>query len=346
MKLKCLLLSVVFIFTCLFTGCGDNKAPHKVTGIYFDTVVELTVFGEKVPEEALELCEKYDKLFSKTNPESEIHRLNQSHSLEVSDETLELIKTALFFCEEGRGIFDITMEPVIKLWDFSAENPTLPDPKEVLYAANNKVDYRAVKIEGNRVTLEKEGGIDLGGIAKGYIADKIAELYREKGLSGIINLGGNIITVGEKTDGERFKVGVKKPFTDSDTVCTLEITQAAVATSGVYERYFKLDGEIYHHLLNRKGWPENKSLQAVTVIHENATTADALSTILYLFNEYTTLLYLEEHPEVQAVFVYSDGEVKFSPGFKDFDRVKVRIENYKELPKINHQAVPETTVVH
>lgn len=323
MRLKCLVLSLMVVLACLFTGCGEK--PYRETGIYFDTLVQLTVYGKEVPPEAIKLCEKYDKLFSATNPDSEIYKLNESGSMEVSDETLTVIKTALEFSRQSEDLFCISILPLTKLWDFGAENPELPNPEE-LNAALEKIGSDKIKIRGNRVTLEKGSGIDLGAIAKGYISDKIAELYKADNLSGIIDLGGNILTVGEKADGKPYRIGVKKPFTENENLCTLEITEAAVSTCGVYERYFKLNGKLYHHIINpNSGYPQDSELLSVTVISESSTTADSLSTMLFMLGEKEAKAYLKSRPDTQAVFVREDGTVSFSEGFQSSPLVKADI---------------------
>jgi len=341
MKLKCLLLSVVFIFTCLFTGCGDNKAPHKVTGIYFDTVVELTVFGEKVPEEALELCEKYELLFSTTNEESEIYKLNKNGTVMASPETLEVIKLANEFYVKSDGMFDIGILYFKKLWGFDSGTPKIPTVDEQREAIHHSVFPHQIEIKGNRITLKESryyknfsvgGGLDLGAIAKGYIADKIGELYKEKGLSGIINLGGNVLTVGQKPDGEAYKIGVKKPFTENETLCTLELGEASVVTCGTYERYFERDGKIYHHIINPKEIrPCESGLQAVTVIAKSSTMADVLSTTLFLFGEARARKFLKDYPDTYAIFVRDNGDVSLSDGFESADFVKTDTSKIERL---------------
>ena len=325
MRLRCLFLSLLLVLSCFFTGCEDKSAPHKATGIYFDTVVQLTVYGKPVPQEAMELCEKYELLFSATNEESEVYKLNKEGTLEVSEETLEVVKAALEFSHESEDLFCIAILPVTRLWNFTAQNPKLPDAKD-LSAALKSVSSENIKIEGNRITLKNNAAIDLGAIAKGYIADRIAEFYKRNELSGIINLGGNILTVGKKNDGASYKVGVKKPFSENENLCTLEIGEASVATCGVYERCFELNDKIYHHIIDpATGYPRNTGLQSVTVIDQSSTRADALSTMLFMMGEKGANEYLKNHPKTYAVFVRDDGSVSFSKGFGNSEIVKTYI---------------------
>lgn len=305
---------MVLTLTTLFCGCQPRE--FTTTGIYFDTLVELTAYGEAVPDSALELCRKYDALLSVTNPDSDIYKLNHQGEYEVQPETLDIIQKALSYCEKSEGLFDISIEPVSSLWDFTAENPTLPKENDIKTALK-AVGYQKIKIDGKRVSLPSSGGIDLGAIAKGYIADEILRIYEEHSLSGIINLGGNILTVGKKTSGESFKVGIKKPFSDGDIACNLEFDGGSVVTCGVYERYFTLGGKNYHHILNPKtGYPEIGGIDSVTVICESSTEADALSTTLFLMGEANAKAYLRNLPDTHAIFVRTDGNISLSQGLE------------------------------
>ncbi len=312
MKCKCLILALLLTISALFLGCETRV--FKVSNIYFDTLIELTAYGKEVPKEAIELCEKYDGLLSVTKENGDIYKLNQLGEYPVADETLEIIKAALEYGKESEGLFDISVRPLSALWNFTAESPSVPT-KAALENALKSVDYRKIKIEDNRVTLPSGGGIDLGGIAKGYIADKIAEIYKTKAVSGIINLGGNILVVGEKPNGQPFEIGIKKPFSENKTACLLELEEGSAVTCGIYERYFEVNGEVYHHILNPKtGYPESSGLHSVTVICENSTDADALSTTLFLMGEEKAKEYLKTRPNTHAVFIKEDGSISLSDG--------------------------------
>lgn len=312
MKYKGLILALFILISTLFVGCGEE--PRTVSGVYFDTLVQLSAYGGDVPDEALELCEKYDGLLSVTNQNSDIYKLNQLGEYTVKDETLEIIKIALEYGDKSGGLFDISVRPLTALWNFGAEKPALPQKSKLLKALKT-VDYTKIKIQGNKVTLPSGGGIDLGGIAKGYIADKIAEIYTSKALSGIINLGGNVLTVGKKPDNKPFKIGIKKPFSEQETICLLELAEGSAVTCGIYERYFEYDGEIYHHILNPKtGYPQKNNLHSVTVISKNSTDADPLSTTLFLMGEKRAKEHLNNLADTEAIFIRTDGTISLSNG--------------------------------
>ncbi len=314
-KWLCLTLIFVFIFTALFSGCRKQIDARSSTEVHFDTSVTLTAYEQDVPEEAWELCRKFDKLFSATDKESELYLLNQKGSYTVSDETLEVIKEALEYCRITEGKFDITVRPVSELWNFTAKKPALPKKKD-LEAALSLVDYTKIKIEGNTVTLPEGVKIDLGAIAKGYIADKLYEVYQKNSVSGIIDLGGNIMTVGKKPGHKNFLIGIKKPFSEEDeNWAIIELSSGSVVTCGVYERCFELDGVRYHHILDTKtGKPLENGLDSVTVIAPDSSTADALSTSLFLMGEKKALETLKTQKNVYAIFIKTDGTYRLSEG--------------------------------
>ena len=164
-------------------------------------------------QEALDECARYDKLFSRTVEGSDIWRINHNHgSVQVSTETAEMLKDALTVSELSGGAFDPSVEPVTKLWDFSGETAVLPDAESLREAAT-RVDYTKLKIDGDTVTLPDGMGLDMGGIAKGFIADRLSAFLRKKGIqSALINLGGNVVTIGRRaTDDVPWVVGIQDP---------------------------------------------------------------------------------------------------------------------------------------
>ena len=304
-KVLSLALSVMFV---AFSGC--QKTTTK-TAIYFDTVVSLEAEGE-IPKEAFSMLEKYDKLFSATNEGSELYKLNASGKEKVDSELARVIETALKYSEISGGRFDITISPLKEVWGFG-ESPKVPT-KNQIKTALQKVNYKAVKVEGNSVDL---GGakLDLGGIAKGYIADKLAELYIEKELDGIINLGGNIML--PKSRKKPYKIGITDPKNTQEIIATLSVTSGAVVTSGTYERKFTENGKTYHHILDTKsGYPVKSGIASATVLTPSATDADALSTILVSLGENEGLKLINSLENTEAVLITDSGEIKLSKGLK------------------------------
>ena len=179
------------------------------------------------------------------------------------------------------------------------------------------VDYTQIKVEGNTVTLPEGMMIDLGGIAKGYIADELAAFLREQGVtSADLNLGGNVITIGRKPDGTAWRIGVQNPHGSRDeSILILNLVDATVVTSGNYERYFELDGVRYHHILDPEtGYPVSNGLASVSIITQSSMYADALSTACYVLGLEEGMALIEELEDVEAIFITEDLEIHYSSG--------------------------------
>lgn len=307
---------------------GGGEAV-SVSGLKLDTAVKITAYDtrdEEILNEALALCDKYEKMFSRTREDSELYQLNHGTLPKedgwyvLSDECADLIGQGLYYSRLSDGAFDITIEPLSSLWDFTSKDHVVPDAS-ALEKAQKLVGYEKVELQGSRIRFAEEGmGLELGAIAKGYIADRIKEFLVSKGVeSAIIDLGGNILCVGERTDGEPFKVGIQKPFAKrSETVTTKEIVDRSVVSSGIYERYFEKDNKLYHHILNPKdGYPYDNELVSVTIISEQSVEGDALSTSCFALGLEKGMELADRLPEIQAVFITEDGELHYSKGFKE-----------------------------
>lgn len=356
-KFCALVLCLTLIITQ--TACGANEKTAEnpgvsKTGFFLDTLCTVTIFGvhDKQGElselteeelnqnllqlitEAFKVCDTYEKLLSKTIATSDIAKINAAggEPVTVSDETIEVIQKGIEYGDKSGGAFDITIGKATDLWGFreaeAGENSQsgmvgkVPDAKE-LAATMKHVDYKKIKIDGNTVQLkDPEMELDLGGIAKGYIADKVTEFLCEKGVtSGVIDLGGNIVAIGGKTgalvnaEGEarEFKVGIKDPLSESgDIIGTVPAKDKTIVTSGTYERYFEEDGIKYHHILDSKtGYPADTNILSVTIIAEKGCSADcdALSTGCLALGLDAGRKLIEETDGAEAIFVDADGEV-------------------------------------
>ncbi len=317
----------------LLGGCGPHPQPQARTGFYFDTSVTITLYqtnglsagkADALFSDCFALCETYENMLSRTKEGSDIWQINhaQGAPVEVHDETAALLRQALQYCEKTDGAVDITIAPLSDLWDFSSENlenlsRTPPDPAQIAQRLSH-VDYRNITVSGNTVTLsDPQAALDLGCIAKGYIADQIKAYLREQGVnSAIINLGGNVLTLGKKPDGSPFRLGIQKPFDVRNApIASLAVTDASLVSSGVYERYFEADGIRYHHLLNtRTGMPENNTLLSVTILSDSSAEGDILSTACFLLGPEAGMACVESLPGVEAVFITEDYELHPSSG--------------------------------
>lgn len=321
-KISVVLISLFMV--ALIGGCSTplESESLKYTGIYFDTVIQIEAWGAErsVMDECADICEKYEKLFSPTIETSDISRINSAGGspVTVSEETADLILTGIKYGELSGGKFDITIASAVNLWNFrDNDSGSLPDP-DVLSKAVTHIDYRNISIEGNSVTLlDPDARIDLGGIAKGYIGDRIKEHLVSSGIEhATINLGGNMLAVGGRTDGTDFCIGIQKPFAQQGTVLgVLSVSDKSVVSSGNYERYFEKDGIIYHHILDPDtGYPVQNSLDQVTIISEHSVDGDALSTTCFALGLEDGMELVRSLSGIEAVFVTKDGQIhKSSP---------------------------------
>ena len=317
----------VLIALMLMCGCANAQStkPLARQGFMLDTVISISLYDNQddaILDGAFALCEEYEQLFSRTISTSDVYRINHSDGapVEVSDATAELLCIALEYARLSGGAFDPTIEPLVTLWDIMAAEPHVPDAGAIS-AALARVDWTKVSVDGNVVTLQAGMGLDLGGIAKGYIADKLREYLSENGVdSALINLGGNVLTLGSKPDGSNFTIGVQKPFgQNSDILGACRLKGMSVVTSGIYERYFVENDRLYHHILDTKtGYPVENGLYSVTIISPTSIDGDALSTICFALESEDGMALIETLDGIECVYCLSDGTLLFSSGARKF----------------------------
>ena len=321
---------------------ADSQEPISATAIKLNTAVTVTIYDskdKKLLTECMNLCDKYEKIFSRTASDSELYQLNHrelapvegtENTYQVSDDLAKLISEGLDYSELSKGAFDIAIEPLTSLWDFTAEDPQVPKDS-LIQAALPKCDYHNISVDKdkNEITLKTDDtAIELGAIAKGYIADRLKDyLVSQNVKSAIINLGGNVLCIGGKPDNSAFKIGIQKPFADrSETIAVMDIKDKSVVSSGIYERCFEQDGTLYHHLLNPKtGYPYDNGLIAVTIISDKSVDGDALSTTCFALGLEDGMKLAESLDDVQAFFVTSDYEIHYT---KDFQK-KIKVTETK-----------------
>lgn len=312
--------SFLCMIILLLTMGGCQKQTSEFisdTGIYFDTVISIKIYDssdETLLSDCFSMCEDFENRFSRTIKDSEISKLNHAGGtpVTVSADTAELIQKGLYYSELSQGAFDITIAPLSDLWDFKSNKHTIPS-ETVLKEALSHVDYRKVHVDGTTVTLEdSKAAIDLGGIAKGYIADRLKSYLEEQGVKhALISLGGNIVTIGMKPDGSSFTVGIQKPFGEQgEPLLTTPINDRSIVTSGIYERYFKKDDTIYHHILNpRTGFPYQNNLYSVTILSDNSVDGDGLSTTCLALGLEDGLKLIEGLENTDAIFITDNFEI-------------------------------------
>ncbi|OWA34729.1 thiamine biosynthesis protein ApbE [Saccharibacillus sp. O16] len=326
----------------LLSGCGQEHSnreasaqtqktdPVSATFYVYDTVATIKIYDEKATEqnvdEIRDLLGKIDRELSRTNPDSDLYKVNAAagqQAVQVSQGTFDAVKKALDYAEATHGLLDPTVGPLINLWDIGHQDAKVPNKNE-LETARRLTDYHKVVMdEANRtIKLEQPGMVlDLGSIGKGYAADQVSLYMQQHHLnSALINLGGSsIVAVGSKPGGADWNVGLQDPDKNRGSqLGTIKINNETIDSSGVYERYFMQDGVRYHHILDpRTGYPTQNGLMSITIVSDNATDADALSTAAFVMGLKDGMAYIERQKGVEAFFVMDDNQIYATSGLKD-----------------------------
>lgn len=299
-------------------GSAGEFEQVSNTIFVFDTVVTLTAScSQETLNAACKRCEYFESIFSRTIDGSDIGRINAAggEPVEVAEETADIITKALSYCEESDGLFDITIGAVTSLWDFKEG---IVPKKAKLAEAIKHVDFRCVQVDGTTVTLtDPDAKLDLGGIAKGYVADDLARFFADAGCtSACINLGGNVKTVGAKPDGTPWRVGIQDPNdVDGQVVAALDSQGTSVVTSGLYERQFTKGGKRYWHILDPKtGYPVQTDLLSASIVSQDSIDGDAYATTLFMLGHDAALEWFADHEGFEGMTVDEDGTITQSAG--------------------------------
>lgn len=352
-----LAVSVLLIWVSMGQGrspMAEKQKEYSTTGFAFDTVYTISIYqggDQKVLDACTAKCAEYEQIFSRTLESSELYQINRlskeyeagnqetieelqqegklpayqvledgSLEIEISESLAELIAAGIRYGEISQGNFDITIEPVSSLWDFTADQPVLPEPS-ALKKALPYVDYRSISLQKQKLLLTRPGaGLDLGGIAKGYIADQLKEYLIEQGVdSALIDLGGNILCIGGKPDGSDFRIGIQQPFADrNETIATVALQGQSVVSSGIYERFFTNQDTMYHHILDPEtGYPRENDLVAVTIISDKSVDGDGFSTTCFGLGLEEGMQLINSTDGVTALFITQDEKLHFAKGFQD-----------------------------
>lgn len=317
MKKRVFSLLLLISFIPVLAGCG--KTPSSSTIFAMDTVMELTVYGsEDILKDAENLIFTLDSKLSVTDDGSEIYALNQNGRCNLSEDTTELILQSLTLCERTNGALDISVYPIVREWGFTTGEYKIPDQSRISQLLQS-VNYKNIKISSDGfAVLGNNMKIDLGSVAKGYAGDRITELFRDKGVtSAMINLGGNVQTLGAKPDGSPWRIAIKDPLSQGNA-CVLEIIDKSVITSGGYERYFEQDGKIYHHIIDPStGYPADNDLLSVSIVGDKGVICDAMSTSLFVMGYDKAVELWKSSDDFEAVFITSDKTIHITEGLKD-----------------------------
>ena len=315
-------ISAMLSALLFLTGCSAESSPEPVQGTFFamDTVMDFTIYGESgLIDQSESLITSLESLVSVTDADSELYAINQTGSGMLTEEASSLMEQALEICRRTDGALDLSIYPIVRAWGFTAGNYQVPDEAEI-QALLPLVDYRKIQYDAatGTVTLPEGMEIDLGSVAKGYAGQLAAQMLREHGVqSALLNLGGNVQTVGTKPDGSPWQIGIKDPQGE-DAMMVLSVEDQAVVTSGGYERYFEQDGQTYWHIMDPStGHPADSGLISVTIVGDEGVICDGLSTALFVMGLEKAADLWAQSGDFEAVFVTASGEVYITEGLRD-----------------------------
>ena len=307
----------------MLVSCGSvPEQKHTRTLFCMDTYMTLTAYGDKADEALRSACdamEILDEEWSVTNPNSEIYAANHAEgkTVPISEETEHIIKFAKEISQQTDGALDITIFPVLQLWGFTTDNFRVPDDSEIQKLLES-VDCSKIIADTGSLKLSSDMMLDLGSVAKGYAAKAAADVLKMNGIkSAILDLGGNIQTIGLKPDGSEWNIGIRDPGADG-IVGTVSVEDRSVVTSGGYERFFTQDGVTYHHILDPKtGKPANNGFASVTIIGEDGVNCDALSTSLFIMGPDKAEEYWKQQGGFDYIGITDSGELILTKSIAD-----------------------------
>ena len=328
-----LALAYAFFSSLPLTDHGPKAAQSSQTFISFGTLIQLKASGELAEEALMEakgLIYELEGILSAKDGSSEVSHVNSSSGngsfVKISEHTFKVVERSLYFSGLSGGKFDVSIKPLSDLWDIGGDNPHVPSAPEI-ESALDIVGHEKILLERDDGWYAKLGqagmGVDLGGIAKGYAADLVYDVFCKHQVNGLVNMGGNIVTVGENPDNLQglWRVAIPNPRGDrNDAAMILNVSGGlSVVTSGDYERFFiSDDGKRYHHILDPDtGYPASNGITSVTIIGPSSMDSDALSTSVFLLGVIDGMELVASFDGFECVVITEDREVFVSDGIRD-----------------------------
>lgn len=315
-----------------FASCAEvSPSPLPIvvkrTQMHMGTLVAITAVasdksvGDRAMQAAFDEIKRLEQLLSTWRSDSELSRVNQEagrRPVPVSRETLELVARSLEMAQLTHGGFNIALGPAIEAWSV-IERQRIPDERE-LQGLKPLVDWTRIQVnqEARTIYLLQQGmQIDVGGIGKGYAADRaVEEMKRVGARGGVVALSGDIKTFGVLPDQNRFPVGIRHPREEGALIAMIDLNDEAISTAGDYERFFERDGVRYHHILDPQTLQPARACQSVTVIAKEGTTADGLDTGIFVLGPEQGMALVERLPGVEAIIIDQEGKITVSSGLR------------------------------
>lgn len=306
--MKKILLIIIVCFVVFTSSCINGSKNVTRQTFLLDTVINITTNKEDSERinEAFTLLREYENVFSRTKPESKLSLLNNGQG-ELTEDIEKVLSFSLEMSRLTDGAFDVTVTPLVDLWNVKERK--IPPTAEEIEIARSKTGYEDVTLSP---FSSGDKTIDTGAVAKGYIADKVAESFKDKGVeSAVIDLGGNVVLIGE------YKVGIRSPFNPDEIFATITVKDKSAVTSGAYQRYFEYEGKRYHHIIDpRTGYPSESGVASATVISPSSMQADALSTSIFILGKDSISL-CDNFPDTDALIIMENGEVIATENFEE-----------------------------
>ncbi|SKA87857.1 thiamine biosynthesis lipoprotein [Caloramator quimbayensis] len=333
----------IIILSLFFSGCGKKvkvlNEPIEKTDFVLGTVCTVKIYDEapsNLLDKVFDRLKEIENRMTINAEGSEVDEINEKSGIEpvkVTDDVYYVIKTGKEFGKISGGRFDITIGPIVKLWNIGTDYARVPSPDEIKEKLP-LVNYEDIVLDDKNKTvfLKRKGMIiDLGGIAKGYAADEVYRILKENNVEhAIINLGGNVFAMGvNPKENRNWNIGVQDPFSErGDYIGILSISDKTVVSSGIYERYFIQDGKRYHHILDTKsGYPVDNNLAGTTIVADKSINGDGLSTTIFAAGVEDGLKIAESLKGVEAIFITKNREVYITPKLKSI--FKITNPNFK-----------------
>lgn len=335
LKIRRFILPIIFIFSFFLIGCSKEETSYEKTEEILGTVITGKIYGkdsEKALEESFSRAKAIEKIMSVKIEDSELMKVNKNaynQDIKISEDLYLVIEKALYYAELTEGAFDPTIGKLIDLWGIGTDNEKVPEKGEIDWL-KGKENYKNVLLNKENRTirfLNEDIKLDLGAIAKGYAADEMKKIICDKyGIEkGILNLGGNVMTIGTKENDEKWKVGITNPLNTEQIIAVINVEGETVVTSGNYERYFIKNNKRYHHILNPDtGYPAEEGIISTTIITKNSIDADGLSTATYILGKDKGINLIEGLNGVEGIFIDNEGNIIKTSGISDeiFEAVK------------------------
>jgi thiamine biosynthesis lipoprotein len=323
-----LLVMLGVILTLVFITRDNKQIAIEKSFYALGTIIYLKAFGnsaEKAIEEARERLMDIDNKMSAFKDYSEISKINKNAGIlprAVSKDTFFVIKKAVEYSELSEGTFDPTIRPLVSLWGIGTKHERIPEKSEIEEKLK-LVNYRNIIINKNdcSIGLKKQNQcIDVGGIAKGFAADEVKNIFVKHGVkNALIDLGGNIFALGNKDDGTPWNVGIQHPFKPrGENVGAISAKNKSIVTSGNYERFFMEGGKTFHHIIDpRTGYPSESRVISATIISDKSIDGDGLSTGVYIMGIDKAIDLIESLKGIDAIFITEDKKIHVTSGIRE-----------------------------